>query len=115
VSIHVPLTEHTRGLIDARAISRMRPGSILLNTSRGPIVSTPAVIEALKDGHLAAAGIDVFASEPPEPTLVVDVPNLIATPHVAYYSEEAVLESQTKATDQILAVFAGDEPSYRVA
>lgn len=114
VSVHVPLTSSTRGLIDERAIAQMREGAVLINTSRGAIVSTEAVVEALRSDRLAAACLDVFASEPPDPGLLESVPNLIATPHAAFYSEEAIRESQTKASEAIVAVLTGREPAYRV-
>jgi D-3-phosphoglycerate dehydrogenase len=114
VSVHAPLTDSTRGLIGADAIAKMRAGAILVNTSRGPIVSTEAVVDALRTGRLAAACLDVFESEPPDATLLEGVPNLIATPHAAFYSEEAIRESQTKAATSVVDVLSGREPAYRV-
>lgn len=114
ISIHAPLTDSTRGMFDASTISKMKRGGVLVNTSRGPIVDTSAVIEALKSGHLAGAGLDVFEDEPPQPAVLQGVPNLIATPHSAFYSEEAIKESQTKAASAVVAVLKGEEPKYRV-
>jgi D-3-phosphoglycerate dehydrogenase len=114
VSVHAPLTEGTRGLIGADAIAKMRRGAILINTSRGPIVSTEAVVDALRRGALAAACLDVFESEPPDAGLLDGLPTLIATPHSAFYSEEAIRESQTKAATAIVDVLQGREPTYRV-
>jgi D-3-phosphoglycerate dehydrogenase / 2-oxoglutarate reductase len=114
VSVHVPLNESTRDLIDSTAISQMKTGAILINTSRGPIVSTEAVIDALREGTLGAACLDVFSAEPPDISAFADVPSLIATPHSAFYSEEAIRESQTKAVEAILDVLAEREPRYRV-
>jgi phosphoglycerate dehydrogenase-like enzyme len=115
VSVHVPLTDETRGLLGRDAIAAMRPGAVLLNTSRGPIVCFHAVADALRSGRLAAVGLDVFESEPPDRAALESAPNLVATPHAAFYSEEAIRESQTKATEAILAVLDGREPTYRVA
>jgi D-3-phosphoglycerate dehydrogenase len=92
----------------------MRPGSILINTSRGPLVDLDALSTALKDGHLGAAGLDVFDVEPVDPGRVVGVPNLIVTPHMAYYSEEALEESQRKAATQVIKVLTGQNPDYQV-
>jgi D-3-phosphoglycerate dehydrogenase / 2-oxoglutarate reductase len=114
VSIHVPLSAATRGLIGADALARMRGDAILINTSRGPIVSTEAVVAALREGRLAAACLDVFETEPPTAEVLDGVPNLIATPHAAFYSEEAIAESQTRAAQAIVDVLSGREPRNRV-
>jgi D-3-phosphoglycerate dehydrogenase len=114
ISLHLPLTNETRGIIGAEALGRMRPGSILINTSRGPLVDLDALSTALKDGHLGAAGLDVFDVEPVDPGRVVGVPNLIVTPHMAYYSEEALEESQRKAATQVIKVLTGQNPDYQV-
>lgn len=114
ITIHAPLNDSTRGLINATSIAKMKPGSILVNTSRGPIVETQAVVDALRSGHLAGAGLDVFEQEPPNAADLAGVPNLIATPHSAFYSEEAIKESQTKAASCIVAVLEGKEPPYRI-
>jgi D-3-phosphoglycerate dehydrogenase / 2-oxoglutarate reductase len=114
VSVHVPLLDSTRDLLDEAAIAQMKPEAVLINTSRGPIVSTPAVVAALREGRLAAACLDVFASEPPDAAEFADLPNLIATPHSAFYSEGAILESQTRAAQAIVDVLGGREPRNRV-
>jgi D-3-phosphoglycerate dehydrogenase / 2-oxoglutarate reductase len=114
VSLHLPLTAETRGLIDREALGKMKEGAILVNTSRGPLVELEAVIEALSTGHLASAGLDVFDVEPLDPSRVENVPNLVATPHMAYYSEEALQESQRKAATQVMKVLTGEPPDYRV-
>jgi D-3-phosphoglycerate dehydrogenase len=114
VSLHLPLTEQTRGLIGSEALGLMRPGSILVNTSRGPLVDLDALGDALRSGPLAGAALDVFDVEPVDPSRLADLPNLIATPHMAYYSEEALRESQTKAATQVAKVLTGREPDYQV-
>jgi D-3-phosphoglycerate dehydrogenase / 2-oxoglutarate reductase len=114
VSVHVPLMEETRGLIGERALERMRPGALLLNTSRGPIVDVDAVLAALRKGGLGGAGLDVFPTEPPNAAAFEGVDNLVVTPHAAFYSDEAITESQTKASSCIVAVLKGEEPRYRV-
>jgi D-3-phosphoglycerate dehydrogenase len=114
ISLHLPLTNETRGIIGADALARMKPDAILVNTSRGPLVDLDAVTTALKAGQLGAAGLDVFDVEPLDPSRVEGVPNLIATPHMAYYSEEALAESQRKAATQVIKVLTGEKPDYQV-
>jgi D-3-phosphoglycerate dehydrogenase len=114
VSLHLPLTPETRGLIDEEAIGKMKPDAILINTSRGPLVQLDAVTSALREGRLGGAGLDVFDTEPLDPSRIEDVPNLIVTPHMAYYSEEALAESQRKAATQVIKVLTGEKPDYQV-
>ena len=95
-------------------MSIIKPGAMLVNTSRGPLVDLEAVIGALRSGKLAAAALDVFDQEPLDATRIQGVPNLIATPHMAYYSEEALHESQRKAANQVIKVLTGEAPDYRV-
>lgn len=114
VSLHLPLTDETRGLIDADRIESMKSGATLINTSRGPLVELEAVADALKAGKLAGAGLDVFEIEPVDVSKLEGVPNLIATPHMAYYSEEALQESQQKAATQVIKVLTGQTPDYQV-
>jgi phosphoglycerate dehydrogenase-like enzyme len=85
ITLHVPLTRETRGLIGRREIASMKPGALLVNTSRGPVVDAAAVLVALREGRLGGAGLDVLPQEPPLAPPVA--PNLIVTPHAAYYSE----------------------------
>lgn len=114
VSLHLPLTPETRGMIDDTAVAKMKPGAVLINTSRGPLVELDAVTTALRDGRLGGAGLDVFDTEPLDPARVEGVPNLIVTPHMAYYSEEALAESQRKAATQVIKVLTGEKPDYQV-
>jgi C-terminal binding protein len=118
VSVHTPLTHETRNLIDAQAISRMRPGSMIINTSRGAVVDTDAVADALKEGQLKGAAIDVLTREPPNASskliqvwqdLSIDA-NLILTPHVAYYSTQAIAEIRRKGSEEIRRVLRGERP-----
>jgi D-3-phosphoglycerate dehydrogenase len=114
VSVHAPLTPETKGIIGDRAMSIIKPGAMLVNTSRGPLVDLAAIIDALRSGKLRAAALDVFDQEPLDVTRIAGVPNLIATPHMAYYSEESLQESQRKATTQVIKVLTGQQPDYRV-
>ena len=92
LSLHVPLTDGTRGLIDADAIARMPRGAVLINAARGGIVDEVAVAAALRSGHLGGAALDVFAREPLDEqagAVFKDVPNLILTPHIAGVTQES--------------------------
>jgi D-3-phosphoglycerate dehydrogenase len=114
VSLHAPLTPGTAGMINAEALALMPEHAVLVNTSRGPLVVLEDVVAALREGRLRAAGLDVLPAEPPPPGAVDGVPNLLVTPHMAYYSEQAVNESQRKAATQIINVLTGGEPDYAV-
>lgn len=92
LTLHCPLTEETRNLIGRRELALMKPGALLVNTARGGIVDEPALVQALRSGHLGGAGVDVLTREPPvsdNPLLAQDIPNLVLTPHVAWASREA--------------------------
>jgi D-3-phosphoglycerate dehydrogenase len=114
VSLHLPLTDENRGFINAERIAGMKSGAILVNTSRGPLVDLASLTDALVDGRLSGAGLDVFDVEPLDAGRIEGIPNLIATPHMAYYSEEALAESQTKAATQVIKVLTGESPDYQV-
>ncbi len=122
VSLHTPLTGETRHLIDARALSKMKPTALLVNTARGAVVDTAALAEALGAGRLAGAGIDVLPQEPPtasDPLIQLwrqedPVVNLVITPHTAFYSEAGVVEIRTKAAREVARVLRGEAPKYCV-
>lgn len=111
VSVHVPLTEATRGLIGERELRAMKPTAFVVNAARGGVVDQEALTRALDEGWIAGAGLDVFVPE----RLRVDhpllqQPSLIATPHVAFYSEESVQELQRLAAENVAAVLSGRRP-----
>jgi D-3-phosphoglycerate dehydrogenase len=116
VSLHAPLTSKTRHMVNAERLATMRPGAMLVNTSRGGLVDYEAVVTALRGGTLGGAGLDVLDIEPPAAgsTPIGDVPNLVVTPHLAFYSEQALVELQRKAAEQIRAVLEGRAPDYPV-
>ena len=114
VSVNAPATPETRGIINAATLANMKPSAILVNTSRGPLVVLDDLIAALKDGTIAGAALDVFEQEPLDASRIEGVPNLLVTPHMAYYSEEALQESQRKAATQVIKVLTGEEPDYQV-
>lgn len=102
VSLHCPLTPATRHLIDRDSLARMRRDAVLINTARGGLVDTDALLAALQGGRLGGAGIDVLAEEPPapgHPLLAARLPNLIVTPHIAW----AARESRQRALDEVVA------------
>ncbi|BEU88460.1 C-terminal binding protein [Selenomonas sp. TAMA-11512] len=113
VSLHVPLTKDTQHLINEERLAKMKPTAILVNTSRGPLVDELALCRALKDGKLAGAGLDVTENEPLEKESELrGLPNVIITPHVAWYSEEAELDLKTKNARNTAEVAAGiDNPA----
>ncbi len=115
VSIHAPLNDATRGLIDAAAIARMRPGAVLVNTARGPIVDEAAVVDALERGQLGAAGLDVFEVEPPAGRPVTRVRGLTLTPHVGGISDASNLAMSRSAVTAVLDVLDGRTPEHVAA
>jgi len=119
ISLHVPLTEETRGMIGREQIGRMRPHAVLINTARGAVVDTDALADALAEGRIAGAGIDVLPHEPPAPEdrLVRlwraegdQQVNLVLTPHDAFYSEQGLIEMRTKAAQEVRRVLEGKPP-----
>jgi phosphoglycerate dehydrogenase-like enzyme len=110
VSLHAPLTDETAGLMDRRRIALMRPDAVLINTARGGLVDEAALIEALETRRIRAAGLDVFADEPPASARLRRLPNLILTPHIGGVSERSVAEMTRRATSAVLAVLAGRRP-----
>jgi D-3-phosphoglycerate dehydrogenase / 2-oxoglutarate reductase len=111
VSLHVPLTPETHGLIGRRELSLMRQGAILINTSRGQLIDEPALIEALEMGHLAAVGLDVYAVEPIEPNnRLLGLENVVITPHSAAFTEEALKEVRSHAIEEALRAVSGKPP-----
>lgn len=102
VSLHVPLDETTRGLIDADAIARMRPGALLVNTARGEIVDEDALAEALRTGRLGGAGLDCFASEPPHGSPLLELDNVVLSPHAGAATVEAVRRTALAAVELLL-------------
>jgi D-3-phosphoglycerate dehydrogenase len=110
VIVHAPLTEGTRHLIDARRLALMRPGSLLVNVSRGGIVDTEALADALASGRLAAAGLDVLESEPNVPERLLAQAGAMLTPHVAFSSDASLLELRRRAAEEVVRVLQGQPP-----
>lgn len=115
VSVHVPLSHETRGIIGTAAIERMRPSAILVNVSRGGLVDEHALAAALQEGRLAGAGIDVWEHEPVEegnPLLACDT--ALLSPHAAHLSQESFAETRRKVFEEAARVLSGEAPRYPV-
>jgi phosphoglycerate dehydrogenase-like enzyme len=110
VSLHCYLDTSTRHLINARTLAQMRPGAILINTARGPVVDQEAILDALETGHLAGAALDVLEREPLDDDRLRLHPRILFTPHSAFYSVEGFVELRTKAAEEIRRVLVGDPP-----
>lgn len=109
VSLHLPLNDHTKGLISKEKLALMKQEAILINTARGPVVDNEALAEALNEGRIAGAGIDVFDTEPP---LASDYPlleakNTILTPHIAFLSDEAMVKRAEIAFQNVISFIEG--------
>ncbi len=112
ISLHVPLTSLTRGMVGTEALAHFKRGSYLVNTSRGPVVQAAPLADALKEGRLAGAAIDVFDPEPPPPDHpLLSAPNCVLSPHVASRSREG-LAAMNDVVDDVIAVLAGKSPRY---
>jgi phosphoglycerate dehydrogenase-like enzyme len=108
VSVHLRLSPESRGLLDAERLGRMRPGAVLVNTARGAIVDEGALVEALRSGRLAGAGLDVFATEPlPADSPLRGLPNVVLTPHVGWRVDEVFHEFAEIAAEQLAAWLGG--------
>ena len=114
VTVHVPLGRGTTGLIDAKAIARMKPGAFVLNVARGGVVDEAALAAALHEGRLGGAGIDVFEVEPPAGSPLLDAPNTVLTPHLGASTAEAQVAVAEEIAEQVLDVLAGHPARYAV-
>ncbi|HYL91288.1 MAG TPA: 2-hydroxyacid dehydrogenase [Burkholderiales bacterium] len=113
VSLHLPLTARTERLVDPR---RMKRGAILINTARGGLVDEPALLEALRSGHLAAAGLDVFTEEPlPAGHPLLALPNVICAPHLAWLTQQTLDRSIGVAMENVRRLATGEPLLHRVA
>lgn len=116
VSLHVPLVPETRNLLDAVRIARMKRGAIVVNTARGPLIDEAALVAALREGHIAAAGLDVFAEEPaPAGNPLFGLPNVVVTPHVAWMTAGTWKRSLDVVVENCRRLAAGEPLLHRVA
>lgn len=121
VLMQAPMTSDTRHFLSDAEFAAMKPGAILVNTGRGPTVDNQALYRALTDGHLAAAGLDDPEEEPakranwtPADNPIFTLPNVLITPHAAYYSEESIRAARVTAATQVAKVLTGQKPDYLV-
>jgi len=110
VSLHVPLTAETRGLIGRRELEMMKPTAILINTARGPVVDEAALAEALRDKRIAGAGLDVFEREPQVHPLLLELENVVLAPHIASASVATRLRMSTMVAENVIAALTGERP-----
>ena len=116
VSVHTPLNDHTRGLLDKERIARMKPGAILINTSRGgTIASLDILADALENGPLAALGLDVFPTEPPDAShRIFKDPRCLFSPHLLGISTLAMSRMYKSMATDMVAVLKGERPVHCV-
>jgi glyoxylate reductase len=114
VSIHVPLLDSTHHLINKERLAMMKKSAYLINTSRGPVVDEAELVEALKNGVIAGAGLDVFEHEPELAPGLVDLPNVVLTPHIASATQRARDEMATLAAQNVIDFLEGGEPKNKV-
>jgi D-3-phosphoglycerate dehydrogenase len=110
VVVHAPLLPATHHLIDREKLGWMRPGGLLVNVSRGAVVDTTAVVEALESGQLSAVGLDVLESEPTVPQALQSSPGAMLTPHVAFSSDASLEELRRSAAEEVVRVLTGQVP-----
>jgi glyoxylate reductase len=115
VSLHLPLLPSTIGLIDERRLQLMKPSAFLINMARGPIVDHPALLHALREGWIAGAALDVYDVEPlPADDPLLQLPNVIMTPHIGANTRRAISRMVRTATDQLLQFLRGEQPAHTV-
>ncbi|CAF1221923.1 unnamed protein product [Adineta steineri] len=114
ISLHIPLTTENYHLISSNSINRMKRRPVLINTSRGAIVDTKALIEALKSGQISYAALDVLENEPVIDSELITLDRIQLTPHAAWYTQQSELALRTKAIEDILRVMKGEQPLYPV-
>ena len=113
LTLHIPLTDETRRIVDARALALMKPTAYLVNTARGEVIDVDALVEAVRAGSIAGAGIDVLPEEPPpadHPILHDD--RIIVTPHIGWASVEAGYDSKVRGSEDVVRVLRGERPKY---
>jgi D-3-phosphoglycerate dehydrogenase len=107
ISLHTPLTDETRGMIDAQILHQVKPGVRIVCTARGGIIDEGALLEALESGKVAGAALDVFAQEPPGATPLVSHPNVVVTPHIGAQTIEAQALAAEEIASEVLAALRG--------
>lgn len=111
ITSHLPLTPETHHFFDYKTFLRMKAGAFFINTARGPVVDEQGLYQALSEGHLSGAALDVMEKEPPEADHpLFKLPNVIITPHIAWYSEQSAVDLQRMAAEEVVRVLRGDRP-----
>jgi D-3-phosphoglycerate dehydrogenase len=111
LSLHVPLTDGTRQIINSEALAKIRPGAFVINTARGACVDVDALLEAVRSGRITGAALDVLPTEPPAPDApVMHEPRIWLTPHAGWYSEQSSEEVRVKGADDVVRVLQGNPP-----
>ncbi len=115
ISLHCPALPETRRLVNADTLAQMKPGVLLVNCARGPIVDEAALLAAVRSGHVAGAGLDVFDQEPtPSDNPLLAEPNILVTPHIASYTEDGVRKMYVGVAEEVLTVLRGERPRWLV-
>jgi D-3-phosphoglycerate dehydrogenase len=115
LSVHAPLTEETRGILNGPRLTLMKPTAVLINTSRGPLINQADLASALRDGTIAGAGLDVLTEEPPTfPLALAAMDNVVLTPHTAWYSDDAMPELRRKASAEVARALTEGRPKFWV-
>ena len=114
VTIHVPLTPENKGLINARAFKLMKPTALLINVARGAIVAESDLYQALKNGEIGGAGLDVFEPEPPTESALLGLDNVVLSPHTAAFTHEAMDNMSMGIVDQLIDYYQGKQPAHLV-
>ena len=114
ISLHIPHTEKTHHIIDAKMISKMKKNAYLINIARGGTVDEKALYEALKKGEIAGAGLDVFEKEPPVNNPLLDLDNVVLTPHIGANTKEGQIRAGTVCAEQVLKALKGEKPDFWV-
>lgn len=112
VTLHIPLTEDTHRLIDSARLARMKKGAFLVNASRGGLVDTLALTDALQSGRLSGAGLDVLESEPRVPDALLACDQALLTPHVAFSSSASLAELRRRAAEEAVRILSGQKPLH---
>jgi D-3-phosphoglycerate dehydrogenase / 2-oxoglutarate reductase len=114
ITLHIPLTPDTRGMINRQALSKMKPGVRLICAARGGVIEEDALLEALNSGQVAGAALDVFAKEPPGQSALASHPNVVATPHIGAQTEEAQARASADIASEVLAALRGEALRWRI-
>lgn len=114
ISLHVPLTPENKGMINASTLGLMKPTAILINAARGEIVNETDLYQALKDGVIAGAGLDVFENEPPTESPLLELDNVVLTPHTAAFTMEAMNNMNVGVVEQLIDYLEGKRPEHLV-